>query len=229
MVTSDYVQSNTVWYAASLWNASLILAIFALIAAGQEQMLLTKMRAAFDRAFPHFGSDSGLQTPLRTQQRSMDDDDYHVLKLFLFSPQHYGKIDRTTSRAPRSNDVELQNAPTSTVESRTTPEWFLSKTMMFLWQCPLAFLSYSWVCFIAAFTLHTIHPPLTSWNEHAKVAVFYLAFLIPSLVVFFWCGTLPMWHSSCTRKDKSILVTKQKHQRVNTYLSIQTQRRRNST
>ena len=161
MVTSEWIQRNSPWYAVALWHTSLILAIFALLCATQEQMLLIKMRIAFERAFSDHGTDKEGSRKYTLE----DSSELERLSRFLFSaPEPCKSASRPTDE--ESGSVPNQNRIRSVNLSLDRK---LSNQMMFLWQCPLLLMSYSWVLFIIALTLHVIQPPLGAWNNQAKV------------------------------------------------------------
>ena len=59
-----------------------------------------------------------------------------------------------------------------------------SKVMMFLWQCPIMLMSYSWALFIVALTLHVLRPFLLRqvWNDDSKVRTVALLLIRRRLV-----------------------------------------------
>lgn len=124
---------NTAWIATAMWYSSLLLAIIALITSTQQSTLL--QTASIDR---------------RSTTSSVDDIQRH-LRFLLASPKKAPTSIPSTNRLTPRSDLE-RNILTNVQASQ--PSWF----MLFYWQCPMMLMSYSWVAFLLALTLHVCAP-----------------------------------------------------------------------
>lgn len=72
-------------------------------------------------------------------------------------------------------------------ESSYTINW----NMMFVWQCPMMFVSWSWVCFLVGLVLHVCTPLImdsSTEDSQRKIAVVFLVNTGLIFATFAWCS-----------------------------------------
>ena len=66
--------------------------------------------------------------------------------------------------------------------------------MLYVWQCPLMLMSYSWATLLIGLTLHVCAPLISDRAQNGqKVAIFYLATGIMLLLNFIWVSAWVCW------------------------------------
>ncbi|KAI9767281.1 MAG: hypothetical protein M1839_004547 [Geoglossum umbratile] len=63
-----------------------------------------------------------------------------------------------------------------------------AKVMLYIWQCPMMLMAYSWITFALALTLYICTPFITHqpWGDGQKIAIFYLVSAGLVLTNFIW-------------------------------------------
>ncbi|KAL2065704.1 hypothetical protein VTL71DRAFT_3374 [Oculimacula yallundae] len=137
------------WPALALWYCSLLLAIFALITSNQHSALL----------------DSAIGTTISISRQETGSGPMSELgKNKTFSlPSFLNPEANLPIMGTPAPEIEL--AHTIGLASIGKSRWSLIKSV-YIWQCPLMLMSWSWVTFLVAETLHVARPLLWTSAEH---------------------------------------------------------------
>lgn len=163
--------NDTPWPALALWYCSLSLAIFALITSNQHSALM----------------DSSLGPPSSNMTNVAPN----------FGPGTIMVVFTTNSPDGNSASIRLSGQPSNDFEKQVTADFALfhssdwhTKHLVYIWQCPLMLMSWSWVTYLIAQTLHIARPLFrrSVGTDDKKVAIAYLSICCIIVVNFAWCS-----------------------------------------
>lgn len=144
------------WLAPAFWYSSLILSILGIMLAAQQTAVLQL-----------------LGKPPLIQQTINSDYAPEIADVRRFLPL----ILREVARSAESSSSRRAESAASWDGDSVVGEWRPRWKMVFVWQCPSMFMSYSVCFFLAGLTLFVCTPLIRgdTWNSASDVAVVYLA------------------------------------------------------
>lgn len=169
---------DSLWYVRGLWYSSLILAVMALVASTQEDTLLEEMRRARLGSSSAFHSDcicSPCYVAERVRNRNKQNE-ANPKKVSSMTEPDFVSILPLFLRLDYLRGAEFSVVDVESTMPFTENNVVASNLMIFVWQCPLMLMSYSWASFVGALTLYLMQPFINqkAWNDDSKVTCRFL-------------------------------------------------------